>query len=111
MSTKLSANPITFVIAVNNRKLLQHNFLASPCLRELRDNQILIQENFDSAAKAYNDAIERAGNDLIVFCHQDILLPEPWLSQLQCALRYLEVHDPTWGVLGSSGSTQVGGGW
>jgi hypothetical protein len=111
VTTKPSGNSITFVIAVNNRKLFEHNFLASPCLRELRDHQILVQENFDSAAKAYNDAIDRAVNDLIVFCHQDILLPEPWLSQLECALRHLEVHDPKWGVLGSCGSTQVGGGW
>jgi hypothetical protein len=111
VSTKPSGSPITFVIAVNNRKLFEQTFLASPCLRQPRDHQILVQENFDSAAKAYNDAIDRAANDLIVFCHQDILLPQAWLSQLDCALHHLELDDPKWGVLGSCGSTQVGGGW
>ena len=99
------------MIAVNNRQLFEHNFLVSPCLRQSQDHQILIQENFGSAAKAYNDAIDRAANDLIVFCHQDIVLPETWLSQLQCALDDLAISDPKWGVLGSYGKTQDGRGW
>jgi glycosyltransferase involved in cell wall biosynthesis len=104
-------NKTTFVIAVNNRELFKYNFLASPCLGQRQDCQILAQENFGSAAKAYNDAIDRADNDLIVFCHQDIVLPELWLSQLNSAVRYLEIHDPKWGVLGSYGKTQDGRGW
>lgn len=104
-------NPVTFVVAVNNRELFERNFLASPCLRQSQDHQILIQENFSSAAKAYNDAIDRAANDLIVFCHQDIVLPEAWLSQLQRALDDLAIADPKWGVLGSYGTTQDGRGW
>ena len=103
--------PITFVVAVNNREVFEHNFLASPCLRLSGDNQILVQENFNSAAKAYNDAIDRAANDLIVFCHQDIVLPEGWLSELNRAFDDLEVTDPQWGVLGSYGKTQDGRGW
>ena len=106
-----ATNKITFVIAVNNRELFENNFLVSPCLGKLRDHEILVQENFSSAAKAYNDAIDRATNDLIIFCHQDILLPESWLSELGCALRYLEEEDPKWGVLGSYGKTQDGRGW
>jgi glycosyltransferase involved in cell wall biosynthesis len=98
-------------VAVNNREVFENNFLASPCLRGPCDHQILVQENFNSAAKAYNDAIEKSSNDLIVFCHQDILLPENWLLQLDRALNYLQAADPTWGVLGSYGKTQDGRGW
>jgi hypothetical protein len=103
--------PVTFVIAVNDRGLLERNFLMSPCLRDLDSHEIIIQENFTSAASAYNDAIDRAANDLIIFCHQDILLPKAWLTQLQAALDYLGVLDPHWGVLGSYGKTQDGRGW
>jgi glycosyl transferase family 2 len=103
--------PVTFVVAVNNRGVFEHNFLASPCLGQSQDHQILIQENFGSAPKAYNDAIDRAAHDLVVFCHQDIVLPAAWLSQLQCALDDLAVTDPKWGVLGSYGKTQDGRGW
>src|SRR6187549_3260246 len=95
-----SRNPITFVVSVNNTALFKDNFLASPCLGQLEGHEILVQEGFSSAAKAYNDALDRAANDLIVFCHQDILLPEPWMCQLQRALDQLEVIDPKWGVLG-----------
>jgi hypothetical protein len=104
-------NRITFVIAVNNRELFEQNFLASPCLGQPHDHEIFVQENYKSAAKAYNDAIDRAANDLIVFCHQDILLPKAWLSQLQRSLDDLAVSDPKWGVLGSYGKTQDGRGW
>lgn len=96
---------VTFAVAVNNRTLCNDNFLASPCLRSPHNHQILLQENFRSAALAYNDAIERAVNDLIVFCHQDVLLPEAWVSHLKRALDYLEADDPCWGVLGSYGET------
>src|SRR4051812_46352976 len=91
---------ITCVIAVNNRDLFEQNFLASPCLRQLGDHQLLVQEKFRSAAKAYNDAIDRAQSDLIVFCHQDVLLPDTWPSQFQSALDYLALSVPKWGVLG-----------
>jgi hypothetical protein len=103
--------PITFVIAVNNRSVFEKNFLLSPCLEEAQNYQILVQEGFRSAAQAYNNGIDRAVNDLIIFCHQDILLPKLWLSQLECALRLLDVDDPNWGVLGSYGKSQDGRGW
>jgi glycosyltransferase involved in cell wall biosynthesis len=104
-------NVVTFVVSVNDRELFSRNFLASPCLRRSRDHQILIQENFSSAAKAYNDAIDRAANDLIIFCHQDIVLPENWLSDLNRALDDLLIADPRWGVLGTYGKTKDGRGW
>ena len=105
-----SIGTITFVVSVNNCEVFESNFLASPCLRGPNDHQILVQEHFDSAAKAYNDAIERSANDLIVFCHQDIFLPEPWISQLGEALDRLEAEDPRWGVLGCYGVTSDHGG-
>jgi glycosyltransferase involved in cell wall biosynthesis len=111
MSAISARNRITFVIAVNNRELFEDNFLASPCLGQRHDHQILAQENFSSASEAYNDGIAKAENDMIVFCHQDIILPELWLAQLNSALGYLEVYDPDWGVLGSYGKTQDGRGW
>lgn len=104
-------NSVTFAVAVNNRKVFNNNFLASPCLVAPHSHQIFVQENFSSAAKAYNDAIDKCANDLIIFCHQDILLPETWFPQLENALQYLEEHDPNWGAIGTYGKTQDGRGW
>jgi hypothetical protein len=97
---------ITFVAAVNNKEILQNNLLESPCLRMPRRHQLLVQENYRSASLAYNDAIEKSQNDLIAFVHQDIILPEHWMSDLERALGYLEEDDPKWGVIGSYGETR-----
>jgi hypothetical protein len=97
-------NPITFVAAVNSRGVLENNLLASPCLRKPHPHQIIIQEGYSSAAKAYNDAIGKSQNDLLVFVHQDVIFPDPWLSQLWAALNVLESDDPNWGVLGCGGT-------
>jgi hypothetical protein len=96
---------ITFVVAVNDREIFENNFLASPSLRGAHDHEIVVQEQFVSAAKAYNDALGRSSNDLIIFCHQDVYLPKTWLSDLKQALNYLDVYDPNWGTLGCSGMT------
>ena len=105
-----SVKNITFAVAVNNRELFESNFLASLCLEDRSDHQILAQEGFASASLAYNDAIDKSLNDLIVFCHQDVYFPEAWASQLQNALDFLEARDPDWGVLGCGGITRDGQG-
>jgi hypothetical protein len=100
---------LTFAVATNNREILEKNLLASPCFKEPHSHQILAQEGYPSAVQAYNNAIDRSVNDLIVFSHQDILFPESWLTDLEKALAYLESADPNWGVLGCYGRTRDDG--
>lgn len=107
----MQSKPITFVIAVNNTELFKNHLLVSPCFREPHNHQILPQQGFSSAAKAYNNAVDKSRNDLIVFVHQDIYLPRGWMSQLQQAFDYLQVHDQGWGVIGPYGKTVDGCGW
>ena len=99
---------ITFVVATNNREILEKNLLASPCLCGTHRHQIVVQEDFKSAAAAYNDALDKSSNDLIVFCHQDMFFPPGWISDLQSIIERLEIKDPDWGVLGCFGATQDG---
>jgi hypothetical protein len=96
---------MTFVAAVNNRQVLQGNLLASPCLQGGHGHQVVLQEKFSSASSAYNDAIDKSVNDLIVFCHQDIYLPEAWPAELERSLSGLASTDANWGVLGCYGET------
>jgi hypothetical protein len=96
----------TFVVAVNNRGVLESNLLSSSCLRDSHVREILTQEGFASASKAYNDGIDRSRNEFIVFVHQDIILPKKWLDQIESSLDYLEHEDPNWGVLGCYGETR-----
>jgi hypothetical protein len=97
---------ITFIVAANNREILERNLLMSSCLRAPHNHEILVQEGFSSAAEAYNDGLGRSNNELLIFVHQDVFLPEGWISKLNAALRYLEETDPNWGVLGCWGVTK-----
>jgi hypothetical protein len=108
-SVRDPVTPLTFVAATNNRGMLEANLLASPCFHEGHPHEILVQEGYSSASKAYNDAIEKSRNDLIIFAHQDVIFPEGWLAQLGASLRYLAIHDPEWGALGCYGRTQEQG--
>jgi hypothetical protein len=102
---------ITFVVSVNNRAVLNANLLASPALRENDSHELIIQEGYPSAAKAYNDAIRRSKNDLMVFLHQDIYLPATWIQRLETCVAALERKDPKWGLAGCWGATADGNGW
>jgi hypothetical protein len=63
-------------------------------------------ENFDSASKAYNEAMDRASNDLLVFAHQDVYFPDGWFSALSATIAALDRQHIRWGVLGSFGSSR-----
>jgi hypothetical protein len=105
MLTSLESN-ITFAVAsYGGAAVLRSNFLASPCFSMPHNHQIIIKQDLSSAAVAYNNAIDEAVNDLIVFAHYDIVFPVSWISQLALALKHLDRVDPSWGVLGCYGMT------
>jgi glycosyltransferase involved in cell wall biosynthesis len=96
----------TFAIAVNNMGTLRKNLYLSPGLLSEHKHQVLIKENYPSASLAYNSAIDEAENEIIIFIHQDIYLPETWFSDLSRCLSYLEERQINWGVLGCFGSRE-----
>lgn len=103
------AIPVTFVVAVNDRRVLRKNLLSSPCLNGAHGHELFIQEEFSSAAKAYNDGICKATNDIIIFIHQDMFLPDEWLAQVEKNIKMLDQEDPRWGVVGCWGASEQGG--
>src|SRR5580693_1203747 len=98
------SGPVTFVVAVGNHEVLANNFLQSACLQGAARHQVLVQKDFPSAARAYNDAIDRSSNDLIVIVHTDVIFPGTWISDLARSLKWLDMNDPGWGVLGCYGA-------
>lgn len=99
---------LSFVTAANDSSILERNLLQSPCLARPHEHEVIVQRGYPSAAAAYNEALRRCVNDLVVFLHQDVFLPEPWIEQLADAIEKLNVIDPSWGVLGCYGITQDG---
>ena len=99
--------PISFVVAVNDEEELRHNLLASPIAGDPTHQWILVDNRrnrrFKDIARLYNEALEKAQNDLVFFFHQDVYLPAGWESQLHKSLRKLEAEDPRWGVIGAVG--------
>ncbi|HVR74259.1 MAG TPA: sulfatase-like hydrolase/transferase [Planctomycetota bacterium] len=100
--------PVTFVAAVNNFDELRHNLLASPVARS-RDHEWILVDNRDnrrheSISRLYNEALEKARNDLVFFLHQDVFLSEGWEAKLFSALGDLEAREPRWGILGAVGA-------
>jgi hypothetical protein len=96
----------TFVVAVNNMEVLQKNLFLSPGLsgNTRNRNQVVIKQNYPSMSLAYNSAIDQAENEIIIFIHQDVYLPQRWFSDLRQSLSYFEREQINWGVLGCFGS-------
>ncbi len=101
---------VSFVITRTAGSVFEQNVAISPCLKDARVRQVIVQQDFKSAALAYNDAMNRATEDVIVFCHQDMYFPESWLDDLERSIRLLDQSDPNWAVLGIWGVTEEGQG-
>lgn len=104
--TRDEALDVTFVVTPSNSAVYESNFAASPLLAGLLGDRLILQEGYRSATLAYNDALDKAKTDLVVFCHQDVYFPETWLGDLRRSLEALAVSDPNWGVLGGFGATR-----
>lgn len=100
----MSDENFTIAVAVNDMQVLRKNLYLSPGISNDGRNQILIKQGFRSASRAYNSAIDEAENDIIVFVHQDVYLPETWFSDLRRCLSYFKEEQINWGVLGCFGS-------
>ncbi len=99
----------TFIVAGNNDSILKTNFLNSPLFRRKSRHQIIIQRGFQNAGNAYNDGIRQSENDIMVFSHQDLFLPERWDEKLMNNIKAIERENKEWGVLGCFGITAPGG--
>lgn len=93
----------TIAVAVNNDEVLRNNLYRSPDLLGHRELQILTRQGFASASLAHNSALDEASNDVVIFVHQDVYLPQGWFSSLDRVLTHLQREGVNWGVLGCFG--------
>jgi hypothetical protein len=107
----MSVENFTIGVAVNDMEILRKNLLASPSIFQGTRNQLLIKHRRPSASLAYNSVLDEAENEIIIFAHQDVYLPDPWFVDLRRWLSYLKAECINWGVLGCFGCRKsVGGG-
>lgn len=88
----------SIVCACNNTETLSNNLLRSPNIKE-HDLHIVIGHT--KPCVAYNEAVKKCSEDVIIFVHQDVYLPESFFGDLTIAIEKLGSTD--WGVLGVAG--------
>lgn len=101
------AEPITFVIAVDDPEELRRHLHLSPCFGHDAHQWLLVENGgnraYTSISALYSDALADAEHDLVFCVHQDVLFPPDFEVRLFRGLRELERRDPRWGVIGAAG--------
>ncbi|WP_130470536.1 glycosyltransferase [Candidatus Magnetaquicoccus inordinatus] len=69
---------ISFVVAVNNKRIFNDYLLSSPVLQKGHPHQLIPILEPRTAADAIATGLHYAVNDFIVYLHQDVYLPEGW---------------------------------
>lgn len=64
-------------------------------------------ENRVDAYKGYNLFLQTARGEYVIICHQDIVLLEDGIQQLDQRIKELNLLDPSWAVLGNAGVTKL----
>jgi len=105
---------LAVVAAVNDDECLKNNLTASPMLAE-NNVPLIIKRDYKSATLAYNDGLDCADADIVIFAHQDVYFPRGWEKKLSSAIEVIEQRNEKWGVLGVIGADKdgklVGGAW
>lgn len=102
-------NPnITFVVPIGDEHIYAQCFAKSPLLASGAAVEVFGQRGFKTAAAAFNEAIQRSRNDLMIFCHQDIVLPAGWDAGFLTEIQKVSGVAPNWGVVGCAGITADG---
>lgn len=70
--------PISFIVPINNRRILGDNFQVSPIFQGQHPHQLILLENQSSAAQALENGTRMAQHDFVVYAHQDVYFPHKW---------------------------------
>ena len=97
----------SFLTCVSNRKVLDANLLASPCLAPGGRHEMIAVTHCPSAADGLNLGLERAQYDWTICIHQDVYLPEGWDRLLSAQLDEAERRFGPIGVAGVYGVGDV----
>jgi len=98
---------LSLVCCVNRREVFEDCVIRSLERRgAIRRIEILCIDNCTnrwSVPQALNLGLDRAQAPVIVFCHQDVWMPEGWLDRSLSQMALIERTDPRWGVAGVMG--------
>jgi hypothetical protein len=93
--------PFTIACASNSDTILSANLAASPLFAS--GAGLHVERNAESAARAYNRALDATADEIVVFAHHDVYLPFGWDVLLARRLSELTARHPDWAVAGAYG--------
>lgn len=91
---------ISFVACVNDDVQLSENLAASPCFQGPDPEQLIIVRGASSAADGLAAGLRSAHHEIVILVHQDIYLPEGWVSRF---LHQWEMAEARFGEIGVAG--------
>lgn len=94
------------VVAVNDENILADNLARSSAFSSV---DVKILRGCHSASIAFNEVIDSSICRYLIFVHQDVYLPDSWLSKLDILITKIESSSSKeWAVLGVAGVNSVG---
>jgi hypothetical protein len=93
-------NRYSIVCCSHKHDVLVNNLFQS---HEIFEHDLHIKNGYTNICKAYNDALKKCYEDIIIFVHQDVYLPETFFKDLEMSLEQLA--NINWGILGAAGAT------
>jgi hypothetical protein len=102
-ANRFADTPLSFVCCVNDELQLNANLLASPALAAGSPHELILVRGATSIGDAFNHALSRATQEIVILVQQDIYLPLGWDSQFVAGFNQaIEQFDPL-GVVGLFG--------
>lgn len=74
----ISSTKLSFIVCVSDTAVMTENLMRSPCLGRGSAHQLIAVYGCRSAAEGFSRGMPFAVGDIIVFVHQDVLLPAGW---------------------------------
>jgi hypothetical protein len=115
VSSTAAPSPIRYTIAsvVNDKtqyaamiaSFKAHGFGPEDCEYLFVDNSTTNQM---CCYRGLNRMLDDARGDIIILCHQDVLLFDDGRAELDTLLQHLESKDPNWAVAGNAGGIALG---
>ena len=72
---------LAVVAPINDEECLANNLAASPMFVK-NGVPLIVKRGYKSASSAYNDGLDCADADIVIFTHQDVYFPGGWEKKL-----------------------------